>query len=435
MSWNCSFTNLHTLSVWFRHLNNADIMNIYKYHYNNLYNIIFVVALAAFIVCPLIGLLLLLFFLQYRKDVTSFYAFFVLLALYLALINSTKIPENDQIQYKEAYQLVPERTLWQNLTGIYGLSQTATTKEMGYGVLNIVGYYLTFGSYPLFITIFSFVLYMLCFLGIYKWFHYVKVKKPEPYIISAVLVLAFFTQFFNLTIHLQRQAIATSVMVYALILSIVKDKIPWWIVIVAVTLHTSTGLFLPLFVLFHFRKRLTATKIIVLVAVFGASIVSLGALAGWLLSNMDYSIYALERLNGVGEAGRENRMSLNIVLLVSIPLSLISIKNLYQQKREEAKNEIMLYMFYLFIIVFSAFNPNNTVQYRYFMMSYAFIPYILPLWSRKFGRLERLLLALVPVFFILRFFYTFEDIVFKYAPIDVVMGGNIFTLFNFNHLH
>lgn len=73
------------------------------------------------------------------------------------------------------------------------------------------------------------------------------------------------------------------------------------------------------------------------------------------------------------------------------------------------------------------------MQYRYFMMSYVFIPFIMPLASRKLVLTEKLFLIAVPTFLFIRFYMTFDDIVFDFAPVEEVMTSDVFSLFNYNH--
>ena len=101
---------------------------------------------------------------------------FIMLAVYMGIINATKIPESDQVQYMNAYRLVPYQTIWESLTNIYGRTDgVGTTKEMGYGLLNLVGYYLSFGYYPLFILLFTVVLYLIYFKSIYKLYSFCNI--------------------------------------------------------------------------------------------------------------------------------------------------------------------------------------------------------------------------------------------------------------------
>lgn len=398
-------------------------------------NVLFVSCLL-YLACPLLGLLILLTFILSRinnKDKKIIYLFFFLLSLYLGLINSSKIPVTDQLMYYEAYSMVPQRNILENLMGIYG-DRELTPKEMGFGLLNLIGYYITMGNYPLFITLFTVLLYMLYFDAIYKWFYYIQVQQPICYIISAILILAFFTQFYNITIHLQRQMLATAVVVHAIVQTIIRDKVAWPSVILSFTLHTSVGIFLPLFIFYRYIKKLSLVKILLVVGIFIFLMSGLSTLATFLISVIGgVDVYALNRLEGMNNAGREEAMPIAVVMLISIPLTLISLKNIhFVNKYKIRSNEIVLYVFYFFLISFSIFNPNNTMQYRYFMMSYGFIPFIIPLFFRKLNQLELLYLLVLPVFLILCFYFTFESIPFSYAPLEIILFGNIYSLFNYN---
>ncbi len=402
-------------------------------NYNDTQKLIFISCII-YLFCPLFGIVVLLVsILSGNNNKRLLFYFFILLALYMGLINSTKIPVTDQAMYYEAYKLVPNRSLWENLTGIYGTHGKMTTKEMGFGLLNVIGYYITFGSYPLFITLFTFILYMLYYYAIYNWFKFLNIRKVTLYIVSAVITLTFFTQFFNLTIHLQRQMIATAVIIFSIIQTIVKGKIQWLWVLIAISLHTSVGLFLPLFVIIFFIKKITRKLIIIILGGFAVLISVLNYIATSLLNSLGGDIYALNRLQSMGNS-QEDAMATGLVMLVSLPLAFISIKDILTKEKCYDNNSIILYLFYLFNIIFSIFNPDNTMQYRYFMMSYGFIPFILPLLSWKINFGEKIYLLIIPVFFFFRFYFTFEQITFRYAPIEYVLLGNVFTLFNYNYI-
>ena len=191
---------------------------------------------------------------------------FLFLSLYMGAINATKVPYSDQVQYMNAYLLVPHQSFLESLTNIYGNKFSTTYKEMGFGLLNFVGYYLSLGNYQLFVVEYSVLLYMLMMVSVRKFIDYMGVRPQLPFVVSAVFSLCFYSQYFNLTIHLQRQMIATAVMLWALVDSTVKQKPNWIVAIIAVTLHTSTGLFLPFLFLLQVKKRLQSWHIFALLA-------------------------------------------------------------------------------------------------------------------------------------------------------------------------
>lgn len=390
------------------------------------------VALAlVFCLMPVLGIFLATMLALSYKNVPKVYMYFLflLLSIYMGVIDSTKIPETDQFMYYDAYRLVPHRTFLQNLMGIYGSFSDYTTKEMGFGLFNVVGYYLTGGSYPLFVLLGMLLLYMLYYDGIYRYFHYVKVECPDAYVVAGILMLTFFTQFFNLTIHIERQYIATGFVIYALIRTIVDNKVPWIFVVIGLSMHTATGIFVPIFLLRQFKKDLDLKFAIVVIGLLAIAMSSLNYILG-VFSGGDS--YAMDRLQDMGEAGREDRMSMNLVLMLALPMTLISLKNLVWSYHSFVKDEVLLYLSYFFILIFALANPNNTMQYRFFMMTYSFIPFIFPMFIRNLTVVCKFYLFAVSVFLIGRFYITFDDIVFKFAPCSDVLTMNIFGLFNYH---
>lgn len=363
------------------------------------------------------------------KNKKSFMFLFLLLAIYMGAINATKIPVSDQLNYMNAYFSVPKQSLWQSLTNIYGskYAEDFTTKEMGYGFLNIIGYYISFGYYPLFILQFTTLLYMMFFVSIYKFFNFIKLHNKGVHIISAIFILCFFTQFFNLTIHLQRQMIATAVVFYAIIDSIIKQKVNYLFLVISITLHTSTALFLPIFLLIYiYRKiRIKNWQVLSILLVLAVLTRFLPILSSILLSSMGENNYALNRLTSAGSS-TEGRVSFLFTIIFSAPMIIISLYNLFKEKF--SKNEHILYLSYLYIFLFISITPDNTMQYRYFMMSYGFMPFILPLLIRKSGILSYLYLSIISTFFLFRFYLTFEDITYQYAPVEDIITNNIFNL-------
>lgn len=390
--------------------------------------------LLVFCVCPVLGVSLTIFVALNNKSISKEYIYFLflLLAIYMGCINSTKIPESDQYMFYDAYRLVPHRTFLQNLMGIYGSFQDYQTKEMGFGLFNFVGYYLTAGCYPLFVLLGSILLYMLYYDAIYRYYHYVKVGNPNVYALAGAIILTFFTQFFNLTIHLERQYLATAFVIYALIRTITQNKVSWVYILIGLSMHTSLGIFLPLFLLRQFKKDLSLKWMIIVIGILLIVMFSLNYILGSILTGGDS--YVMDRLQDMGDEGNEDRMSLSLIIVVALPMILISVKNILWNYKLFVKDEILLYLTYLFILIFALSNPNNTMQYRYFMMTYSFIPFIFPMFWRKYSVYTKLYLSVLCFFLVMRFYMTFDDIPFRFAPCSDVLSMNLFSLFNYNNI-
>lgn len=130
----------------------------------------------------------------------------VCIAAYLASVNATKTPSGDQVTYYVAYNNVPRLGFWKSLIHIYGLgyyedpNKTSISVEFMNGVYNYIGYYLTFGYYPLFEFLYSFISYMLLFLGIYRFC--LTFPKPHVPIVCGILIIGFFYYYFQFALHI-----------------------------------------------------------------------------------------------------------------------------------------------------------------------------------------------------------------------------------------
>ena len=151
---------------------------------------------------PIIGLPFILY-VVWKKSHPKYSDYLLLMAciaIYLGSINATKQPSGDQVNYYVAYMNVPLVGFIKSLIYIYGndyfveSGRTQISGEFMNGVYNYLGYYLTFGYYPLFAALYTFVEYLMIYLGLYKVFR--KAQMPKYPIVCGVLILSFFYLFF-----------------------------------------------------------------------------------------------------------------------------------------------------------------------------------------------------------------------------------------------
>lgn len=404
---------------------------------NSISNRYLILLLILFCLNPICGIVLTTFIVLFGNEeisIKSLSLLFVMLALYMGLLNATKIPASDQVQYMNAYLLVPKQTIWESLTNIYGERYLTggTTKEMGYGLLNIVGYYLSFGSYPLFIVEFTVFMYLLCFHSFRRLFCAIRKSNSIALSVAAAYIMCFFSQYFNLTIHLQRQEIATAVMLYGIVDYCIVEHYTWkrfLIPVFAFTLHTSLGLFLPLFCIRKLCKNKIAKKQLIIIIGCIFFLVSICVLvASSLLSSIGGDSYALERLSEAGNS-TEDSFDFKFLLVFTIPLLFIVLKNIFSKLKSDYTKEYLFYIFFLALAIFYMLTPDSTMQYRYFMMSYSFWPFIIPLLYKKKSLCISMILTFVCVFLFLRFFITFENMAWHYTSVDNALTCNVVSLY------
>lgn len=226
---------------------------------------------------PIMALPILIYYIFQQKHPrrTNYILFFICIAAYLASINSTKAPGGDQINYFVAYKNVPEQGFIGSLIHIYGLTaqlnpeMTQISGEFMNGIYNYIGYYLTFGYYPLFAAIFTFMQYFLIFIGLYNFCQ--CLRRPHIPIVTGCLIIAFFYLFFNLTLQIQKQFMAQCIMMYVIGKYANVGKMNWklWIMVgFAIFTHAATALFLPLLLYKPLRENLRKKNLIILGGIF-----------------------------------------------------------------------------------------------------------------------------------------------------------------------
>lgn len=406
---------------------------------------------------PILGLPFLIYWIFSTKKATisDYFCFFFCLAIYFAAINATKAPDGDQVNYYIAYENVPEQGFIGSLIHIYGLSaqlspeKTQISGEFMNGVYNYIGYYLTFGYYPLFAAILTFAQYFLLFLGVYNFC--LCLKKPHIPIICGCLIIAFFYLFFNLTMQIQKQFMAQCIMMYVIGKYANTGKMNlklWTIAVIAIFTHAATGLFLPLLWYKPLRKNLDKRSIIILGSIFFLFIFLGPQLAGNISSDNNSVLnYGLSRLatstnTKDGASLNEEDMLINgmnvapaHLIVIGIPILFIVLKRLFfnkKKKRTEAENLILNITLCLLLSIIAMTN-QPTAQYRYFMMLYAFMPFIYPMTFLQINQ-RNIFLKFLSFIMIIWFYLDFEKIIWHYAPeIDIILKSPILLIFSNYH--
>lgn len=398
------------------------------------------------IVPPVISLPYLIFYFWGTTKInkSGYVLFFFCIAAYIASIHATKYPSGDQINYYIAYKNVPRAGLVGSMKYIYGFtfgdpSITTISGEFMNGIYNFIGYYITFGYYPLFEFILTFIDYLLIFFGLY---HYSRnFPKPHHSLISGVIIISFFFLFFALTLQIQKQIVAQCIMTYVLGSYANSGKMTkrlWTIAFIAVCTHASTSLFLPLLYFGFIRQGLTKKGMIAMGGLLSVFILVGPVIAGSLVA--DHSSVATYGLSRLAQAeSQDDGLGIQIqqIVLVGLPLMLICLKKIcFERKTLNNSTAFMLNICMLLLLAVISMFKQPLAQYRYFMMLYIFIPYIFPFALNNI-RLRDMFLKSVSIFMIVTFFLHYDDLQGKYAPlIDTLIKGPLFLVFgnyqNFN---
>ena len=336
-----------------------------------------------------------------------------LLMLYLSALNTTKVPENDMIRYLDMFYNVPTNGFWGTLSS-FNHSAGGGVKDAAYGIFVYVLYYVTFGNQYLFIFIVTSIGYLFMFLTIFKFSK--EYKFPNYLIVTQVLILSFFTQYFGLTFHLVRQVLASTIFFYALTFrnNSIK-KYLFWSLLAAAT-HSSVVLLIAFSFIPYMQRRLRIAEIgaLALFAAFSVAIIS--TFAEFVLDtvelegSMEYTLNRAANMEGAQDSTAGFQLMGLIFTIATMALCFW----------ERTMGSKMMYPIVInmgFVVTFMTLglSASPLLQYRFFFYIYSFLPFIFPIFCRKIPGLEKPICLTTVIFLIIRFYATLNH-VFEYVP-------------------
>lgn len=377
---------------------------------------------------PIIGLPVILY-VVWKKSHPKYSDYLLLMAciaIYLGSINATKQPSGDQVNYYVAYMNVPDIGFLKSLIYIYGTDyfvesgKTQISGEFMNGVYNYFGYYLTFGYYPLFAALYTFVEYLMIYLGLYKVFR--KAQMPKYPIVCGVLTLSFFYLFFQYTLQIQKQFFAQAIMMYVLGSYAEKGKMTiklWGIALCSILTHASTGLFLPFLLLKPLRGRLNKKWMAFIALMLFAFILYGPRMAENVASNNSgIAGYGMKRFaESEGQEDEASGLVMSQVLVIAVPMFIIVFRQLWIKRHvliDEAQAFILNITLLLLLSVASMYS-KPLAQIRYFMMLLAFMPFVYPFISSNVSK-RNLWLMIISLVMVVWFYFQFSKITWHYAP-------------------
>lgn len=363
----------------------------------------------------------------------------VCIAAYLASVNATKTPSGDQVTYYVAYNNVPRLGFWKSLIHIYGLgyyedpNKTSISAEFMNGVYNYIGYYLTFGYYPLFEFLYSFISYMLLFFGIYRFC--LTFPKPHVPIVCGILIIGFFYYYFQFALHIQKQFFAQTIIMYVIGNYAYFGKlrrIDWVAIVCAIFTHQSMLFFIPFLVIKRFRQKMNKQTIALVFVITSLFIIYGPQMLGGSSQNSGLLTYGIGRFaNSENDEDLTGRLAEKYLLTIALPLSLICIKQLMKLRKTnvESQSFVVVLASILLITVFAMFNQPLS-QYRFFLMLLTFMPFVFPMAFRNIYNRD-MFLKTVSYFMVLSFFVIFNSIMWTYAPeIDIIVKSPLLLIFS-----
>lgn len=377
---------------------------------------------------PIIGIPMVLYkvWSKKRPKFSDYLLLMFCIAIYMGAINATKAPNGDQVNYYVAYTNVPSVGFIKSLIYIYGLDllsdpgKTSISGEFMNGVYNYLGYYLTIGYYPLFAALYTFVEYLMIYLGLYKVFR--KAQMPKYPIVCGVLTLSFFYLFFQYTLQIQKQFFAQSIMMYVLGSYAEKGKMSWklWLIaLCAIFTHASTALFLPFLVFKPLRGRITKKCLLFIGFMLFLFILYGPRMAENVVdNNSGVAGYGMKRFaESEGQADLASHLVMSQVLVIAVPMFIIVFTQLWLKRHVliDKAQAFILNITLLLLLSVASMYTKPLAQIRYFMMLLAFMPFVYPFISSR-TKTRNFWLMSIAVVMVVWFYMQFEFIIWHYAP-------------------
>lgn len=260
-------------------------------------------------------------------------------------------------------------------------------------------------------------------------------KNHHMIIICGVLILGFFYLFFQYLLQIQKQFFAQAIIMYVLgTLSLELKMSPklWILTAIALFTHATTIIFLPFLVYKKLREPLTKSTLLILGGLFMALIFFAPSLVGSITDreSAGTAAYSLGRVANAEIDDDGMALVMSQVIVVAIPMALIVLKQLwFNRKRLVPHTAFILNVVLLLLLAVVAMSRQKIAQYRYFMMIFAFMPFVYPHAFNKV-KTRNIFLTTLAFIMIVWFYGTFENIIYDFAPewaiISVPPAGLVF---------
>lgn len=373
-----------------------------------------IIIVFTFILNPFFSVLVSLLFALHKRSSYYNLVLIINLSLFIGLLNSTKIPEKDLLAYYEIYMDVP----MYSLSGYLALLD----REFIYYLVSYIFYFLTNGSWKLFIILVTFISYFLILKS-----NYIIVKKLKTTNIKIcfiILNVAFFFPLFTHSAHLLRNFIAGAFILYFLTNYYFLNINKWWILLIAIFIHSSALLFSIIYLLkskYSYKRKIIF--IIPMLILF------------FLVGDLSYiqSTYQFGRINDFLIQENQFMLSDLVYPLVFISFGLLTfivLKNTY--KNSEILYSIKKYLILLFVLVlisgFSLVFTNLLVQR---VLLYVFI--LSTIYISLFVSVKNKFSSIISPILTTIIFFTFIDNyntgVWEYASIYELLTNPIYSYF------
>ncbi len=347
-------------------------------------------------------------------------------ACFLGLVNTTKLPESDQILYFEWYLSAQEQSLPVFL-GIY------SREPLYYIYLHTIAN-IPYSSKELFIFVSTIISYSAFMVAVVRTSNRVGLNGRAT--ISIVIALLFFAQPFSLSAHIMRQFVAASLVILFFSERLCSGKNRWWILIAAIFLHYSAFIFVPL-AMIKSNKNISSFLNLSLYLCALPIVYFVARSVAYLFSDVPVLGFIFDRVTAE-EGADMDRLSYaaTIFVIFTVALSFLNLRlsnplvNAPDSSERWGANAAIII---LGVIVLGADFGEGTAEIatRFLYYLYFFVGLSLP----NFVALRpKAILPILPicVFSFLYFFFNLQFGIWKYAPLTKLLFAPSWELFAYS---
>lgn len=364
-----------------------------------------------FLINPLLGILLgASCCWDYKQNKYGIYLLIWMLAIYMAFINTTKIPISDMLEYQKVFFQAKE-------CGIVDYIQQ-NGKEPIFYALTYICYYLFGGNWNLYVMFLTLLYYLIINYSIVLFGK--KCSCSSLSIVIALIVGAFFFQIFIMTGHLIRQCLAEAFFIYFLIRKFVIKRTSWWVAILALGMHSSVLPLIGISLLPQIKRSLTIKEFLK-----GVLLLVVLALVFFLLESVLSSVFFLAYL--YSRVGSENLLGKDVwqtesgVGGLGILLGFVVVFMIFSIKRKMRLHDngnivnplINNCLCLIFVLCILSICEADYLLLRYFFYLYSYFSLLLVIFldQHKSQMWKFMKISLVPLF-IVYFMYSIDSGVF-----------------------
>lgn len=378
---------------------------------------LFIIIGLVFFISPLLGVVVcfsLLVVNKFKTNSINIIIYFYL-SLFLGLINTLKIPESDLEYYIELFNNCKNQSFVDYVIS-FG-------REPLFMVFNYIVYKLTFGSIETYLIIFTVFCYFLVFFSIGLIHN--KIKLSHGMYILAIGCTFLFPNMFTLSVHLMRQFMAASLILFLLVSNVFYGKKYILVLVSAILIHTTSIIFLILYIPF-FKTQIKQYLVMFWMFIFACFVFVFYNYSDLLLSvfqGIPVLSYLFSRINKVEEGWTTDNLGIINFLLQFFIVFVFYIIN--SKKLIKGLNFQKIYIISFVLLIFIAINYNNTeIALRFSFYMYFLFPislYFLRgafVLNSKSVVFEPLFVILVLFIFVIWFIFKLQNGIWEYINLE-----------------